>query len=73
MTNEKIQFRLFVMPCCKYQLCWVNPRLPSHCPDCGKAVYIRLKQGNCTLMDSPAWLKIEDVTFKIGDKNEQIL
>ena len=35
LTNERVTFRLIQMPCCKHQLCWVNPRLPSYCPECG--------------------------------------
>jgi hypothetical protein len=34
-VNERVWFRLLVMPCCHIQLCWVNPRLPSYCPECG--------------------------------------
>jgi len=30
--TELIHFRLFQMPCCGHSLCWVNPRLPNHCP-----------------------------------------
>lgn len=41
--TELIQFRLFKMPCCDHLLCWVNPRLPSYCPECGKQVFTALK------------------------------
>ena len=59
-TNEKVHFRLFSMPCCKYQLCWVNPRLPSYCPECGKNVYAQLKfETGHAVMDTPGWLKLE--------------
>ena len=58
MSNERIKFRLFQMPCCGHQLCWVNPRLPNHCPECGKHVLIQLKSGEYTrLIDENAWLK----------------
>ena len=59
--NEKVQFRLFSMPCCKFQCCWVNPRLPSYCPECGKPAGQLLKR-EIPLVDSPAWLRVE------GDK-----
>jgi hypothetical protein len=26
-------------PQCNHNLCWVNPRLPSYCPECGKHIY----------------------------------
>ena len=40
---ERVHFRLIRMPCCGQLLCWVNPRLPTHCPECGKTVYTKLK------------------------------
>lgn len=42
-TTEFIKFRLIQMPCCGQHLCWVNPRLPTHCPECGKSVFMELK------------------------------
>lgn len=59
-TNEKVTFRLFVMSCCSMQLCWVNPRLPNYCPECGKGCYVQLKRGVHTMMDRTAWLKVEE-------------
>lgn len=41
-TNEGIRFRLIVCPECKHNLCWVNPRLPTYCPECSKQIYLRL-------------------------------
>ena len=41
--REKIHFRLIQMPCCHHLLCWVNPRLPNYCPECGAFVYAKLK------------------------------
>lgn len=58
-TNEQIRFRLFLMPCCGQMLCWVNPRLPNYCPECGQLVHAKLKTGNATQMDATAWLKVE--------------
>lgn len=57
-TNERVNFRLFQMPCCGHHLCWVNPRLPTFCPECGTSVYLKLRDGACTLVnDQEAWLK----------------
>lgn len=36
-TNELVIFRLMRMPCCGHMLCWVNPRRPNYCPECGKS------------------------------------
>jgi len=41
--TERVRFRLIVTPCCKHQLCWVNPRLPNFCPECGNAILSRLR------------------------------
>lgn len=48
MTNERVQFRLIQMPCCQFLACWVNPRLPNYCPECGKRVYPEVK--SCVLV-----------------------
>jgi len=56
--QEKVRFRVFCMPCCHQMLCWVNPRLPNYCPECGKQVYAQLQLGDKTLTDATAWLKV---------------
>ena len=54
MKHERVHFRYFVMPCCNHNLCWVNPRLPSHCPECGAAVYSKLRtNGEHTRVSDP--------------------
>ncbi len=55
--NEKVQFRLFSMPCCGQLLCWINPRLPNYCPECGTHVYPELKTGQSTRHDEVLWLR----------------
>jgi len=58
-VRELVKFRLFKMPCCGQMLCWVNPRTPNYCPECGKFVYgelVGLPQH--TLMKREAWLKL---------------
>ena len=60
MSTEMILFRLFSMPCCGHLLCWVNPRLPSYCPECGKSVMLELKfhaDQHTLLHDDKALLK----------------
>lgn len=57
MTTERVPFRFIIMECCGHQLCWVNPRLPSFCPECGKRVYPEVKSW-VTLSDENATLRI---------------
>jgi hypothetical protein len=59
-TTERVPFRLFRMPCCNHHLCWVNPRLPSFCPECGEKCYMKLRtDGSHTLVSDPqAMLKV---------------
>lgn len=46
---EKVHFRLFVMPCCGHHQCWVNPRLPTYCSECGTMVLAKLRtEGDIT-------------------------
>lgn len=60
LTTEFIKFRLFNMPCCHIQICWVNPRLPTYCPECGTRVFAKLKfnQEHTVFSDDNAQLKI---------------
>jgi hypothetical protein len=37
--NERVHFRILNMGCCNFIACWVNSRLPSYCPECGKRIY----------------------------------
>jgi hypothetical protein len=41
---ERVNFRLIQMGCCGHLLCWVNPRFPTFCPQCGERVYPTVKQ-----------------------------
>jgi hypothetical protein len=59
-TTEKVPFRLLQMPCCKTLICWVNPRLPSHCPECGGFVLQFLRSGEGVLDSRTGWLRIEE-------------
>lgn len=56
---ERVHFRVFVMPCCGHMLCWVNPRFPSYCPECGNHVYPGVK-GAVTLSDDDARLTFKE-------------
>lgn len=57
-STERVPFRLIQTPCCETLLCWVNPRLPSYCPECGTGIYPQVK--SCVLVhDSQATLRTE--------------
>lgn len=59
-TYERVTFRLIVMPCCSQQLCWVNPRFPNYCPECGARVFGKIRE--CVVVtDDNAALKINRV------------
>ncbi len=63
-VNERIIFRLIHTPCCHTLLCWVNPRLPNVCPECGERIYAKLKTGDHIITSSEGWLRIADYDFK---------
>lgn len=42
-VTERIKFRLIWTPCCGHLLCWVNPRLPNFCPECGAGIIAALR------------------------------
>jgi hypothetical protein len=55
-SSQRVPFRLIQTPCCSTLLCWVNPRFPSHCPECGTFIFATVK--GCVLVsDDNAWLK----------------
>jgi hypothetical protein len=72
-TNERVVFRLFRMPCCGHMLCWVNPRLPTYCPECGTLVLSRLRtEGVHTMIkDEEAMLKYDAHTAVIITQPER--
>lgn len=56
--TERVHFRLIQTPCCSALLCWVNPRLPNYCPECGFRVYTEVRA--CILVsDDHATLRCE--------------
>ena len=66
--REQVRLRVFQMPCCGQQLCWVNPRLPNHCPECGSRVYAKLHTGEHTLLSHVAWLSVGDHNHEVEAK-----
>jgi hypothetical protein len=59
-TNELVQFRLLTMPCCYTLICWVNPRRPMHCPECGEPVFHHFPKDRWEEQQSEAWLQVKD-------------
>ena len=60
-TTERVVFRLIRTPCCGALLCWVNPRLPNFCPECGKPILadLRTDGSNILVRDEMATLKVD--------------
>lgn len=59
-SNSKIQFRLIHMICCTVLICWVNPRRPNYCPECGKRIIHYFPKAKWEGQYSEAWLRIAD-------------
>lgn len=58
-THERVVFSLLQTPCCGQLLCWVNPRMPNYCPECGKLIMLK-KQGSHILhQDFDAMLSMQ--------------
>lgn len=63
MQTEFVKFQLIQMPCCGQLLCWVNPRLPNFCPECGKGPFhFKIQHGDKILFsDDSARLIHRDI------------
>ncbi len=59
MATERVHFRITQMPCCGQLVCWVNPRLPNYCPECGQHVFTEIKS-KIMLSDNNAILKYNE-------------
>jgi hypothetical protein len=55
--RQRVPFRLIQTPCCHTLLCWVNPRLPNYCPECGKHIFLKLKFDGILTEAVEAWLE----------------
>lgn len=64
-TTERVPFRLIQTPCCGTLLCWVNPRLPNACPECGTRIYPQVR--SCVLVHDPdAMLRTTQYRVTVG-------
>lgn len=60
MALTRAHFRIILMQCCGTMLCWVNPRLPNYCPECGKFIFAEVK----------GWVPYSDEQAYITHKEE---
>lgn len=65
---ERVHFRYIQMHCCKHQLCWVNPRLPTYCPECGTLVYPEVR-ADVVISDTNAGLRYKGIDDGQGDRH----
>ena len=59
LTTERVHFRLIQTPCCGSLLCYVNPRLPNYCSECGKYIHADVRAG-ILMSDDNAELKYDE-------------
>jgi hypothetical protein len=59
-SNQFIQFRLLQMPCCNVLICWVNPRRPMYCPECGTRIFHLFPKYQWENNFSEATLRVKD-------------
>jgi hypothetical protein len=59
-SNQVVQFRLLQMPCCNILICWVNPRRPNYCPECGSRVFHEYPKARWEEQYSEAMLRVDD-------------
>lgn len=61
-TREHVPFRLIRTPCCGHLLCWVNPRLPTYCPECGTMILPRIRPDaeGSILRSTSGWLELPE-------------
>lgn len=56
MQTEFCKFFLLITPCCHTMLCWINPRMPNFCPECGRAIWLKKQGEHILFLDSEARL-----------------
>ena len=60
MSHQLVPFRVIQMPCCNILICWVNPRRPNYCPECGKFIFKSFDKATWETTYSEAWLEVKD-------------
>lgn len=57
-TYERVLFTLIQTPCCHTLLCYVNPRMPNYCSECGTRLFAMKRNPEAILFrDENAGLK----------------
>jgi hypothetical protein len=64
-VTERVPLRVLHMECCGHVLCWVNPRMPTHCPECGEACYARVRSWVMLLDEEATLLSKQPNTSKV--------
>lgn len=59
LMRERIPLRVLAMECCGHVLCYVNPRLPNYCPECGQHCQPAVR-GWVTFIDEDAQIVAHD-------------
>lgn len=62
-ASERVTFTLIHTPCCHTILCYVNPRMPNYCSECGERFpggIHRSHPQSILFRDDNAWLKYQD-------------
>ena len=63
-VTEFIKFHLLKTNCCGALLCWVNPRFPNFCPECGSRCFPEIR--SCVIIeDENAVLKIDKTAYEV--------
>jgi hypothetical protein len=68
-VSERVPFRLLNPACCGALICWVNPRLPMFCPECGQRCYPEIR-AHVLLSDDTAMLRVdEEIVLALAQAN----
>lgn len=71
MTTERVHFRLIHMECCGTLLCYVNPRLPNYCSECGTYVFAAVK-GWVLNSDDNAFIRYSQNDSSVSNKQARV-
>jgi hypothetical protein len=66
VSYERVPFRFISCPDCRHQICWINPRLPNHCPECGVYIAGRVRE-QVMMADDEAILMTHNVQLAGGN------
>lgn len=72
VSYERVPFRFISCPeeNCRFQMCWVNPRLPNFCPECDRRIIGRIKE-QIYMRDDDAILMTHNIQLSGGNYVER--